>query len=59
MDKETIRDYGRLATRHLQADLMKVAKREFDAILNKLIGTPPKPVTPKRRKVRKAKPKEQ
>ena len=32
---------------------MKVAKREFDAILGKLIATPPKPITPKR-KARKA-----
>jgi len=33
---------------------VKVAKREFDAIMAKLIATPPKPVTPKR-KTRKAK----
>jgi hypothetical protein len=36
---------------------VKVAKREFDAILNRLIAMPPKPVTPKRkmRKVRQSK----
>jgi hypothetical protein len=32
---------------------LKVSKREFDAILTRLIATPPKPVTPKR-KVRKS-----
>jgi hypothetical protein len=35
---------------------VKVPKREFDAILGKLIGTPPAPVTPKRKaRTRKAK----
>ena len=27
----------------------KVPKHEFDAILNRLIATPPKPITPKRK----------
>jgi hypothetical protein len=36
---------------------MKVQKNQFDAILNRLIATPPKPVTPKRKaRKRKAKP---
>jgi hypothetical protein len=36
---------------------MKVQKAQFDAILGKLIATPPKPVTPKRKaRKRKAKP---
>lgn len=29
--------------------LAKVPKREFDAILGKLLNAPPKPVTPKRK----------
>jgi hypothetical protein len=36
---------------------VKVEKEKFDAILGKLIATPPKPVTP--RKKRKARPKKQ
>jgi hypothetical protein len=32
---------------------MKVLKRDFDAVLKKLIATPPTPVTPKRKAVRK------
>jgi len=41
----------------LSSDQMKVPKREFDAILMKLIGTKPKPFTPKRKaQKRKAKP---
>jgi len=34
---------------------MKVAKAKFDAILGKLLSTPPKPVTPKRKKTKRAK----
>ena len=37
-----------------QPKMLKVDRAEFDAIMAKLIATPPKPVTPKR-KVRKAK----
>jgi hypothetical protein len=37
---------------------LKVQKSQFDAILGKLIATPPKPATPKR-KARKAKRKAQ
>jgi hypothetical protein len=33
---------------------MKVPKQQFDVILGKLLATPPKPVTPKR-KAQKAK----
>ena len=35
-------------------DGLRVPKHQFDAILGKLLSTPPKPVTPKR-KARKAK----
>jgi len=34
---------------------MRVEKTKFDAILAKLLSTPPKPVTPKRKKARRKK----
>ena len=38
---------------------LKVNKGQFDTILQQLIATPPKPVTPKRKRRRKVQPKAQ
>jgi hypothetical protein len=45
-----------LGSKRVDEESLKVSKREFDAVLGKLIATPPTPVTPPRKKPAKRKP---